>query len=79
MEVILWQTIKQRPIAGLQDNRRGFLCFNFNPATVFLGDGGSLFIGFMLGCFGVIWTQKSVTLIGMTAEFDVPSVLSKMM
>ena len=27
----------------------GFLAFNFNPATVFLGDCGSLFIGFMLG------------------------------
>jgi UDP-GlcNAc:undecaprenyl-phosphate GlcNAc-1-phosphate transferase len=45
----------------------GFLCFNFNPATIFLGDGGSLFIGFLLGCFGAIWSQKSVTLIGMTA------------
>jgi UDP-GlcNAc:undecaprenyl-phosphate GlcNAc-1-phosphate transferase len=45
----------------------GFLCFNFNPATIFLGDGGSLLIGFLLGCFGAIWSQKSVTLIGMTA------------
>jgi UDP-GlcNAc:undecaprenyl-phosphate GlcNAc-1-phosphate transferase len=26
----------------------GFLRFNFNPATIFLGDCGSLFIGFML-------------------------------
>src|SRR5262249_698568 len=26
----------------------GFLRFNFNPATIFLGDSGSLFIGFML-------------------------------
>ena len=26
----------------------GFLKFNFNPATIFLGDGGSLFIGFIL-------------------------------
>jgi UDP-GlcNAc:undecaprenyl-phosphate GlcNAc-1-phosphate transferase len=27
----------------------GFLLYNFNPATVFLGDCGSLFIGFMMG------------------------------
>lgn len=26
----------------------GFLIFNFNPASIFLGDGGSLFVGFML-------------------------------
>jgi hypothetical protein len=26
----------------------GFLVFNFNPASIFLGDSGSLFIGFML-------------------------------
>lgn len=25
----------------------GFLCFNFNPATIFLGDAGSLLLGFL--------------------------------
>lgn len=52
------------PLAGCL---LGFLCFNFNPATVFLGDCGSLLIGFLLGCFGLIWTHKSVTLLGITA------------
>jgi UDP-GlcNAc:undecaprenyl-phosphate/decaprenyl-phosphate GlcNAc-1-phosphate transferase len=52
------------PLAGAL---LGFLCFNFNPATVFLGDGGSLLIGFLLGSYGIIWTQKSVTLLGITA------------
>jgi len=28
----------------------GFLVFNFNPASIFMGDAGSLFIGFMLAC-----------------------------
>lgn len=27
----------------------GFLLFNFHPASIFMGDGGSLFIGFFLG------------------------------
>ncbi len=27
----------------------GFLVFNFNPASIFMGDSGSLFIGFFLG------------------------------
>jgi UDP-GlcNAc:undecaprenyl-phosphate/decaprenyl-phosphate GlcNAc-1-phosphate transferase len=29
----------------------GFLVFNMNPASIFLGDGGSLFVGFMLSAF----------------------------
>jgi len=45
----------------------GFLRYNFNPATIFLGDSGSLFIGFLLGCCSVIWSQKSATILGMTA------------
>ncbi len=45
----------------------GFLKYNFNPATIFLGDSGSLLIGFLLGCYGLIWSQKSATLLGMTA------------
>lgn len=45
----------------------GFLRYNFNPASIFLGDCGSLSIGFMLGCFGVLWSNKSATLLGMTA------------
>src|SRR5438876_493125 len=32
----------------------GFLRFNFNPATIFLGDCGSLFIGFMLSALGLV-------------------------
>jgi len=31
----------------------GFLRFNFNPATIFLGDSGSLFIGFLLSAFAL--------------------------
>src|SRR4051812_41615430 len=45
----------------------GFLRYNFNPASIFLGDCGSLFIGFLLGCYGIIWTQKSATMFGMAA------------
>jgi UDP-GlcNAc:undecaprenyl-phosphate GlcNAc-1-phosphate transferase len=47
----------------------GFLPYNFNPASIFMGDCGSLTVGFLLGCFGVIWSQKSATFLGMTAPF----------
>lgn len=33
-----------------------FLCFNFPPAKIFLGDAGSLFIGYMLGALTVVFT-----------------------
>jgi UDP-GlcNAc:undecaprenyl-phosphate/decaprenyl-phosphate GlcNAc-1-phosphate transferase len=53
----------------------GFLRYNFNPASIFLGDCGSLFIGFPLGCYGVLWSQKSATILGMAAPliaFSIP-------
>lgn len=31
----------------------GFLYYNFNPATIFMGDVGSLFLGFTLACIGI--------------------------
>ncbi len=52
------------PLAGAL---MGFLRYNFNPASIFLGDSGSLTIGFLLGCYGVVWGQKSATVLGMTA------------
>ncbi len=59
------------PLAGAL---LAFLCYNFNPATVFLGDGGSMLIGFLLGCYGATWSQKSVTLLGMTAPLMALSI-----
>jgi UDP-GlcNAc:undecaprenyl-phosphate/decaprenyl-phosphate GlcNAc-1-phosphate transferase len=44
-----------------------FLCYNFSPASIFLGDCGSLTIGFMLGCFGLVWSQHSGTMLAMAA------------
>jgi UDP-GlcNAc:undecaprenyl-phosphate/decaprenyl-phosphate GlcNAc-1-phosphate transferase len=52
----------------------GFLRYNFNPASIFLGDCGSLSIGFLLGCCGVIWSQKSATLLGMAAPLMALSI-----
>jgi UDP-GlcNAc:undecaprenyl-phosphate GlcNAc-1-phosphate transferase len=35
----------------------GFLYFNFNPAKIFLGDSGSMFLGFVLSAVS-IWTYR---------------------
>jgi UDP-GlcNAc:undecaprenyl-phosphate GlcNAc-1-phosphate transferase len=39
----------------------GFLFFNFNPASVFMGDTGSLFLGFVLATASVDTYRKSAT------------------
>jgi UDP-GlcNAc:undecaprenyl-phosphate GlcNAc-1-phosphate transferase len=41
----------------------GFLRFNFHPASIFLGDSGSLFIGFMLSAMALAGYQKAPTMI----------------
>lgn len=52
------------PLAGCL---LAFLRYNFNPASIFLGDSGSLTIGFMIGCFSLIWGQHSGNLLGLAA------------
>lgn len=37
----------------------GFLPFNFNPAKIFMGDTGSTFLGFALGCISILGLIKS--------------------
>src|SRR5882762_5878560 len=41
----------------------GFLRYNFNPASIFLGDCGSLLIGFLLSAIAIAGSQKSPTVV----------------
>jgi UDP-GlcNAc:undecaprenyl-phosphate GlcNAc-1-phosphate transferase len=50
------------------------LRYNFNGASVFLGDSGSLLIGFLLGCYGALWSEKSVTLVALTVPLLAVSI-----
>jgi len=43
----------------------GFLFYNFNPAKIFMGDCGSLFIGFTISTSSVMCSTKSPTLVGL--------------
>lgn len=45
----------------------GFLAYNVNPATIFLGDSGSLTLGFILAVTSVHSAQKSYTLFSIVA------------
>ncbi len=44
--------------AALAGASLGFLRYNFNPAQIFMGDGGSYFMGFTLASVGVIGLVK---------------------
>lgn len=41
----------------------GFLRYNFPPASVFMGDSGSLFLGFLLGATSILSSQKATAFI----------------
>lgn len=41
----------------------GFLPYNFNPAKIFMGDTGSLFLGFILAVMAIEGTVKGATMI----------------
>jgi UDP-GlcNAc:undecaprenyl-phosphate GlcNAc-1-phosphate transferase len=48
-------------LAALVGAAIGFLCFNFAPASIFLGDSGSLLIGFLLAATAITGWQKGAT------------------
>lgn len=43
----------------------GFLRYNFNPAQIFMGDSGSLFLGFNLGALAIMGLTKGATVISL--------------
>ncbi|MHC4431309.1 MAG: glycosyltransferase family 4 protein, partial [Planctomycetota bacterium] len=43
----------------------GFLFFNFNPAKIFMGDCGSMFLGFTIASASVLCSTKSPVLVGL--------------
>ncbi len=46
-------------LAALVGGTLGFLPFNFNPATIILGDSGALFIGYVFATVSIIGTSKT--------------------
>jgi UDP-GlcNAc:undecaprenyl-phosphate/decaprenyl-phosphate GlcNAc-1-phosphate transferase len=56
------------PLAGLMAAALsgaclGFLPHNFNPAKIFMGDTGSMFLGYILACISIMGPFKSATAI----------------
>lgn len=49
----------------------GFIRYNFNPATIFMGDTGSMFIGYILAAFSVDGAVKTAA----TISLFVPAIV----
>jgi UDP-GlcNAc:undecaprenyl-phosphate GlcNAc-1-phosphate transferase len=47
----------------------GFLRWNFTPAKIFMGDGGAMFLGFMMATLGL---KLNLTNLGVTAQCMIP-------
>lgn len=59
----------------------GFLRYNFNPASIFLGDSGALFVGFLLASLSVTGGQKATTAVAVITPilaFGLPVVDTSM-
>ncbi len=51
--------------AALAGALAGFLLYNFNPATIFMGDSGSMFIGFVLATTAIRTAEKSTAAVAL--------------
>ena len=60
--------------AALAGGALSFLRYNFNPAQIFMGDGGAYFLGFTLAGIGVIGLVKTVTTVAVVLPFVILAV-----
>lgn len=60
--------------AGVAGALLGFLRYNFPPARIYLGDGGAYFLGFQIGLFSLVSSQKGTIAAALIAPMFVLSL-----
>ena len=60
--------------AALAGGALGFLRYNFNPAQIFMGDGGAYFMGFTLAGVGVIGLVKTTAVTAVVLPYLILAV-----
>ena len=72
----LWtgQTAMAVLMLALLGSVTGFLFFNFYPAKIFMGDCGSMFLGFLIGAGSLVCQTKTTTMVGLAIPFLVMGV-----
>lgn len=69
--VLFWSAIQIHQVAeahltlALAGAALGFLFFNFHPARVFMGDSGSMFLGYIIGGISIMGLLKTATVLGL--------------
>jgi exopolysaccharide biosynthesis WecB/TagA/CpsF family protein len=63
----LWssQVVMAALMLALLGSLTGFLFFNFHPAKIFMGDGGAMFLGFVIAAGSLVCQAKTCTLVGL--------------
>lgn len=74
--VSLWiyQPIAALLAAALAGSALGFLRYNFNPAQIFMGDGGAYFMGFTLAGISIVGLVKTVTTVAVILPFIILAI-----
>jgi len=65
LAIMLGEPVMAVLMLALAGSLAGFLVFNFNPARIFMGDSGSLLLGFLLGTSSVLCAMKSAAIVGL--------------
>lgn len=74
LSLFIGQTEAALISAALVGSLLGFLYYNFNPAQIFMGDGGSYFIGFTIASLSVIGLVKGAVATAVLLPFLVLAV-----
>lgn len=61
ISAIRHETFMMLVSAALAGSVLGFLVYNFNPASIFMGDSGSMFLGFMIATSSIRASQTAST------------------
>ena len=75
LTLLFWESMPVAALIGMAvaGSLAAFLIFNFNPASIFMGDSGSLSIGFVLAVLSLYYSEAGNT--NMLSNFVVPIML----
>jgi UDP-GlcNAc:undecaprenyl-phosphate/decaprenyl-phosphate GlcNAc-1-phosphate transferase len=63
LSIILNLPLPSLLAAGIIGTALAFLKFNYSPASIFMGDSGALFLGYMFGVISLFWPKSFATVV----------------
>ncbi len=74
VSLFIYQPVSALLAAALAGAALGFLRYNFNPAQIFMGDGGAYFMGFTLAGISIIGLVKTITTVAVILPFVILAI-----